>query len=409
MTRLRIDMDTAAPRLQGVLAAAAVWLAAGGVAWAQEPEATWVPRERARIGVLLEEVCEAPPTAEAVCDQPPVVTSVVLDGPADRAGVRARDTLLTVDGLDVNRPEGRSKLLGLEAGVPVALEVGREGGRTIIEVTPEVRSNEPYVEVRTFFGPPDEVGPEEGHARVRIMRLPVQTKLEELEVRLDSLRTRGNDFVFFHEDPDGHFKVEVGDPERAQVIIERLREHDSWPERPPVSVWENEQLARRLEVVRDSAFESARVRLDSLVRLRGQFRVLHGDSPGTDLTVRAESDPSGEWAYYFVTPQTVPSRLRALMLSDVRVGGAEFRPLSRDMAEYFAGVEEGLLVLRVIEDTPADRMGLRDGDVVTEVDGAKCTDTKVLREAISRAVPARPVEVKWVRKGEVHVGNLDAS
>ena len=44
---------------------------------AQEPEMRWVPEEKARIGVLLEDLCEAPPTAESACDRPPVVSSVV--------------------------------------------------------------------------------------------------------------------------------------------------------------------------------------------------------------------------------------------------------------------------------------------------------------------------------------------
>ena len=35
--------------------------------------------------------------------------------------MQASDTLLSVDGLDVTSAEGRAKLLGLEAGVPVAL------------------------------------------------------------------------------------------------------------------------------------------------------------------------------------------------------------------------------------------------------------------------------------------------
>ena len=39
------------------------------------------------------------------------------------------------------------------------------------------------------------------------------------------------------------------------------------------------------------------------------------------------------------------------------------------------------------------------------------TEKTMLRqlEAIARAAPGRPVEVKWVRKGAVHVGSLDAS
>ncbi|MBT8478500.1 MAG: PDZ domain-containing protein, partial [Gemmatimonadetes bacterium] len=103
-----------------------------------------------------------------------------------------------------------------------------------------------------------------------------------------------------------------------------------------------------------------------------------------------------------------PSPLRNLLLSDVRVGGAEFRPLSGDLAEYFDGADEGLLVLRVIRDTPADRMGLKDGDVVVEVDGYKCNHVSVLRDALARAKPGSPANVKWIRKGRTHVGNLDA-
>ena len=402
MTKLQID--ACKPWLKRLFASGALLLVgAGGQLSAQEAPTTWVAQEKARIGVLLEEVC-----ADRVCDQPPIVTSVVVDGPADRAGVQARDTLLSVDGLDVTRPEGRARLLGLEAGVPVELQLGREGGRTVIGVTPELRPTDPYVEVRTFFGPPEEQGLE-GEARVRIMRLPsVRTRLDEVEIRLDSLQARGNDFVFFHEDTDGNFKIEVGDPDKAHVILERMRDRESWPERTPLSVWENEDLARRLALVRDSSFHSARVRLDSLVRLQGRFRVLGSDSLGAELTVTAEADPDGAWSYYFVTPRAVPSPIRDLMFSDVRVGGAEFRPLTTELAEYFDGVDEGLLVLRVIQDTPADRMGLRDGDVVTEVNGAKCNDVIVLRQAVVRAGLDRPVEVKWVRKGAIHVGNLDA-
>ena len=384
----------------------AVLMASGGELAAQEPELTWVPKEKARIGVLLEEMCETMPAADVECDRPPVVTSVVVDGPADAAGVRARDTLLSVNGLDVTRSEGRELLLGLEAGVPVELRVGRDGGRTTIQVTPELRPTEPYVEVRTFFGPPEDL-PDGARSWVQVVRIPsVRTRLDEVEVRLDSMQTAGNGFVFFHQDSAGHFNIEVGD-EKAHVLLERLREDESWPDRTGVSVWENEDLARRLTVVRDSSFEYARVRLDSLVRLRGQFEGLNGDSLGFSFRVKSGADPAGEWSYY-VRPRAVPSQLRTLLLSDRRLGGAEFRQLSGDLAEYFDGADEGLLVVRVLRDTPAERMGLKDGDVVVEVDGKKCNNINVLRDAIARAGSGGAVEVKWVRKGKIHVGSLDA-
>jgi len=90
------------------------------------------------------------------------------------------------------------------------------------------------------------------------------------------------------------------------------------------------------------------------------------------------------------------------------LGGAEFRQLSGDLAEYFDGADEGLLVVRVLRGTPAERMGLKDGDVVVEVDGTKCSDIRILRNAIAGAGPGGEVEVKWIRKGRTHVGNLDA-
>lgn len=373
---------------------------------AQEPELTWVPREKARIGVLLEETCEAPVLPDRACDRPPMVTSVVVDGPADRAGVTARDTLLSVNGQDVTRGPGRALLLNLEAGVPVKLQVGREGGRKTIEVTPELRRSEPYVEVRTLFSGPDSVATG-SRERVQVVRIPaVRRRLDEVEISLDSMRVRGNDFVFFEEDPDGSLKVEVGDPETAHMMLERIREH---PPAPPagVSVWENAELARRLVVLRDSSLKTARVHLDSLVRLRGWVQAVGEDSLEVSVSFRSGADPGGEWAYY-VKPRPVPEGLRPLLEANVRVGGAEFRQLSKELAEYFDGVDEGLLVLRVIRDTPAHRMGLREGDVVVEAAGLKCTDIMVLREAIAAADPNGAVEVKWVRKGKRHVGSLDS-
>lgn len=375
---------------------------------AQEASVRWVQQQKARIGVMLAEVCEGPPSADVVCDRPPVVSSVVVDGPADRAGVQARDTLLSVNGLDVTRAEGRDILLGLEAGVPVRLEVGREGGRRAIEVTPEVRPPEPYVEVRTFFADPASPAGEVAE-RVKIVRVPsVRRGLEELEVRLDSLHTRGEGFVFFHEGSDGNFTVEVADSSMAHVILKRMREDLPAGGEVGVSVWENGELARRLARVRDSSLKSTRVHLDSLMRLRGRVRQQVGDSLALSVTVETGADPEGRWSYY-VAPREVPGPVRMLFQADYRIGGAEFRELTESLAEYFEGVDEGLLALRVLRDTPAYRMGLRDGDVVVEVNGEKCSDVSTLRRAIADSGTDRPVEVKWVRKGQVQVGNLEPS
>jgi S1-C subfamily serine protease len=110
-----------------------------------------------------------------------------------------------------------------------------------------------------------------------------------------------------------------------------------------------------------------------------------------------------------VGPRSVPGELRTLLLSDFRVAGAEFRHLAGNLADYFDGVEEGLLVVRVIPETPASRLGLREGDVVVEVEGRECRDVHSLRRAVAEAGPDGDVSLTWVRKGERQSGNLRAN
>lgn len=417
------------------LAAAATLLGPGSrLVGAQERTAVWTARERARIGVLLEERCEQATIERGRCDLSPLVTSVVVNGPADRAGIASGDTLLSIDGLPVTSPQGREALLSLEDGVTVELEVGRGSGRLAVEVTPEMRADDPYVDVRTsFFGPPRRVATAEGDQEVRVMRIPsVRSRWDEVEVRLDSLREGDNEFVFFHEDSVGRFRVEVGDREKAAVLLRRLREpgpvgevhegrhgvedqHRNLEVRVrgvataiPGYVWENAKLAERLTKVRDSALRSARVHLDSLVSLQSRFRVLEEDSLALTLSVTTETDPQGEWAY-FVGPRQVSGEVRALFLTEFRIAGAEFRELHGDLADYFEGTDEGLLVIRVIPDTPAARAGLKEGDVLVEVNGRKCHDVSALRREMGRARPGAELEVEWIRKGERLTGRLGVS
>ncbi len=408
---------------------------------AQEADADWTPAEKARIGVLLQERCSVNEVMANRCDRAPVVTSVVVGGPADRAGIQAHDRLLTVNGIAVTTVEGRAALLTLEAGVPVDLDVARGGEETRVRVTPELRADEPYVDVRTsFFGPLTESAElSDVNERVRIVRIPaMRSRLDEVEVRLDSIRAHGNEFVFFHEDSEGSFKVEVGDPETAHVILERIREQEMRAEPlkvqerefveadgtrrvaitlgqlenlPEMSrfVWENEELAKRLAKVRNSSLRSARVHLDSLVRQYGRVQTMtEGDSIGFSFSITTRVDPNGGWAYY-VGPRAVPSQLRTLLLTDLRVAGAEFRELQGDLAEYFDGADDGLLVLRVIGDTPASRLGLREGDVVIEVNGHRLGDVSSLRRAIGEAGPDGHLEVTWVRRGTEHAGRLETN
>jgi hypothetical protein len=411
---------------------------AGG-AEAQEREGrdgVWAAGDKARLGVYLEERCEGEAAIEArvrgFCPETPAVELVIIGGPADRAGIRADDILLTIDGISLGTEEGRLALGRLVRGVPVEIEVTRDSGRIAIEVVPEVMTLDRRVAVRSRFGHGD------AEPEIEVFRMPdLHADLESIEVRLDSLRVGGDAFVFFNQDSSGQLTVEVGTPEKAERLVTALRSRQReiarqmrelegrHPEplegavalaevleelpieiriRSPRAVWENEELARRLEEVRATSLRSARVRLDSLVRLRSRVHVEVRDSAGQVLV----SPPERQFEVVelgFAGP-ALPGELQALFVTDMRVAGAEFRELTPELAEYFQGADAGLLVLRVVPGTPAARLGLRGGDVVTEANGRICWDVGTLRSILSRADDSGGTTVKWIRKGASYSGNI---
>ena len=61
---------------------------------------------------------------------------------------------------------------------------------------------------------------------------------------------------------------------------------------------------------------------------------------------------------------------------------------------------EGVLVSKVVEDSPADKAGIRIEDVIVSVNGKKTPDMNQLRNLIASITPGETVEVVIYRKGE---------
>jgi S1-C subfamily serine protease len=72
-----------------------------------------------------------------------------------------------------------------------------------------------------------------------------------------------------------------------------------------------------------------------------------------------------------------------------------------ELKDYF-GVDDGLLVLRVVPGTPAERAGLRGGDVILRVDGRDVTTPGALSRAIERS-ENRTLKLDVVRKRQKRV------
>jgi hypothetical protein len=205
--------------------------------------------------------------------------------------------------------------------------------------------------------------------RVQVYRFPAPELIEELELRLDSLEVGdgGRAFVLIEPDSEGRLNVKIADQDSLLV-----RSRTPAPDGKPRAAWivQGEGLARRLESVRNRTLEIARVQLDSLARMR-------------------------RGAVWTFTPEDRHGR----------VAGAELREMTPELAEYFDGQSEGLLVLRVIPGTPAGRLGLRGGDVVVEVNGRSVPSSADFRREIQDSHDAGVI-VKWIRKGTLEEGLL---
>ncbi|MCP4567364.1 MAG: PDZ domain-containing protein, partial [FCB group bacterium] len=78
--------------------------------------------------------------------------------------------------------------------------------------------------------------------------------------------------------------------------------------------------------------------------------------------------------------------------------GVVVQSLEDQLAEYF-GVDDGVLIREVFEDSPAEEAGLKAGDVIVSADGETVEETDDLTEVISDKEEGDKVEIGFMRRG----------
>jgi serine protease Do len=80
--------------------------------------------------------------------------------------------------------------------------------------------------------------------------------------------------------------------------------------------------------------------------------------------------------------------------------GVMIQDVNADLAQAFdLGAVRGALVSEVTPDSPADKAGLKSGDVITEFNGKSVEDSRRLKLAVGATEPGKPVEVTVIREG----------
>jgi serine protease Do len=93
--------------------------------------------------------------------------------------------------------------------------------------------------------------------------------------------------------------------------------------------------------------------------------------------------------------------------------GVVIQEVTRDLAKQFGLSEpKGALVAQVNKNSPAEKAGIKVGDVILRYDGHEVTDTRSLRNAVAATAPGTQVKIELLRNGKtetltVTVGKLE--
>jgi len=127
---------------------------------------------------------------------------------------------------------------------------------------------------------------------------------------------------------------------------------------------------------------------------------LAGEVVGVNTAIISPS--GGSVGIGFAIPSSTAKHVIASLKSDGKVTrgwlGVQIQPVTDDIAESL-GLDGryGTIIVRVTEDSPAEKAGLKSGDTVLEVDGKRVLGPRDLARKIARVRPGTEVEIKLLR------------
>ncbi|MBL7114177.1 MAG: DegQ family serine endoprotease [Kiritimatiellae bacterium] len=136
-----------------------------------------------------------------------------------------------------------------------------------------------------------------------------------------------------------------------------------------------------------------------------------GNSGGPLLNIRGEvigvntaiySQSGGYMGIGFAIPINMARSIKDQLLTNGKVVrgylGVYIQTVDKDMASSFGlDAAEGILISQVMEDSAAEKSGLKEGDIITHVDGKKVKETGTFRNSIAALSPGTEVKLTLFR------------
>jgi len=173
------------------------------------------------------------------------------------------------------------------------------------------------------------------------------------------------------------------------------------------------------EVIEDSpAEEAGLMKGDVIVKIDEEpvrtvsraTRLIRDHSPGDEIeieivregkhkTLEVKLGEREREAKEFFRMPKIKRKIKKMLPEEHGYLGVRVENISEELGDYFDVDEgEGVLVLEVMEDSPAEKAGLKPGDVILKIDDEKITDREDLIETIREHDPGDRVEITYKRK-----------
>ncbi|TAN44875.1 MAG: DegQ family serine endoprotease [Nitrospirae bacterium] len=138
-----------------------------------------------------------------------------------------------------------------------------------------------------------------------------------------------------------------------------------------------------------------------------------GNSGGALVSIKGEliglntailSRSGGYQGIGFAIPANMLKNIMDGILNQGKVSrgwlGVQIQPLTAELSKQFNLKDEnGALLVDVVEGGPADKAGLKRGDVITEYDGRKIENPSLFKNMVASTRPGKTVRVRLVRDG----------
>ena len=130
---------------------------------------------------------------------------------------------------------------------------------------------------------------------------------------------------------------------------------------------------------------------------------LRGELVGINTAILSQS--GGNIGIGFAVPVNMASQIMAQLIEhgEVKRGflGVQLQDLNAELAEAFSlPISEGAVLVNIVEDSPAEKAGLKSGDVVTHMNDRRITSAADLHNRIGLTQIGAQVNLTFLRGGE---------